>query len=336
MSTLSIRVLIVDDYEPWRRFVISTLQKEPRFLIVGEAADGLTAVQKAQELQPDLILLDIGLPSLNGMDVSRRVRQQSSNLKILFCTENLSPEIAEEALSTGASGYVVKSDAARDLLPAMTAVLQGKRYVSRRFAGHEFAKTPCSFRERGHVVQFYEDDAVLLDGLAALFRSTLRAGGSVVSAMTSPHRKALEEKLIAQGIRANETIRNERLVILDADQALSEFMDADEPSRDRFLGKFGDMIRLAQGGPEAKNRRVLVFGEMVAVLWAQKKYDAAIRLEQLWNELAQTYSFYLCCAYPASALRKRSTGSSYAQICTQHSDVVSAFDTLAAVFDHCQ
>ena len=231
---------------------------------------------------------------------------------------------------------MVKSDAARDLLPAVTAILQGRRFVSRRFAGQEFAETLDTqrFSELGHVVQFYTGDAGLLDGLAALVRSSLGAGESVAAVMTSSHRDGLEKRLIVQGIDVSEAAKNERLVILDADQALSGFMDADGPSRERFLSQFGNLLRRAQAATLGKSRRVVVFGEMVAVLWAQKKYEAAIRLEELWNELALTCSIYLCCAYPASAFADRSTGGSYARICTQDSGVVSAFADSALTPDH--
>jgi DNA-binding NarL/FixJ family response regulator len=102
--------------------------------------DGGTAVLKAQELEPDLILLDIGLPKLNGLEVARRIRRQSPTAKILFCSENSSADIAEEALATGAGGYVVKSDAAGELMPAIASVLGGARFVSRRFAGQDFVE----------------------------------------------------------------------------------------------------------------------------------------------------------------------------------------------------
>jgi DNA-binding NarL/FixJ family response regulator len=106
---------VVDDYEPWRRFVSTTLQKQPGLQIIGEAVDGLEAVQKAQQLQPDLILLDIGLPTLNGIEAARRIRELSPKSKILFVSDNRSWDIVEEALRTGAVGYVVNSDAAREL-----------------------------------------------------------------------------------------------------------------------------------------------------------------------------------------------------------------------------
>jgi DNA-binding NarL/FixJ family response regulator len=109
--------------------------------IVGEVADGDQAAQKAQELQPDVILLDISLPRLNGIQAARRIRQVSPNSKILFVSENRSPDVAEEALSTGASGYVVKSDAASQLLPAIRAVLEGKRFISASLASHFLVAT---------------------------------------------------------------------------------------------------------------------------------------------------------------------------------------------------
>ena len=339
----SIRALVVDDYQPWCRQVCSVLRTHTELQVIGEVSDGFEAVQKAQELQPDLILLDIGLPTLNGIEAARRIREVSPQSKILFVSQNTSPDVVQLALATGARGYVVKGDAGSELLTALEAVLRSETYVGRRLAS-DFAKASDagasqgvsigtlatagfpsrSFREQGHVVQFYTDDADLLDGLCALFRDRLTAGESVVAVMTGAHRSGAEKRLTAQGIDMSGATKNGRLAIFDADQALSEFMDRNGPNRERFLTLFGTRIRGA-GAAAVKNRQVVVFGEMVAVLWAQKKYDAAIRLEELWNELALTYSFYLCCAYPASEFQGTSKGERYAAICAQHSDVVSGF-----------
>jgi len=139
-----IRVLVVDDNEPWRRYLAAALRKEQGLQVIGEASDGLEAVQKAEELQPDLILLDIGLPTLNGIESARRIREVSPASKILFVSENRSAGIAEEALSTGAGGYVLKSDAAGELLPATKAVLEGKRFISVSLAGHFLVATAVS------------------------------------------------------------------------------------------------------------------------------------------------------------------------------------------------
>ena len=134
MQQSTIRVLVVDDYGPWRRFLISALQKAPGLEIIGEASDGLEGVQKAKDLQPDLILLDIGLPRLNGIEAALQIRKVSPASKILFVSQNRSVDIAKEALSTRAGGYVLKSDAAGELLPAVNRVLEGKRLVSTSLA----------------------------------------------------------------------------------------------------------------------------------------------------------------------------------------------------------
>ena len=125
-------VLVVEDFEPFRRFVCSTV--EPELQIVAEASNGLEAVHKAEELQPDLILLDIGLPGLNGIEAARRIRTLSPQSKIIFVTQESSADVIEEAMNSGALGYVVKAHAATELLDAVEAVREGRRFVDKGWA----------------------------------------------------------------------------------------------------------------------------------------------------------------------------------------------------------
>jgi DNA-binding NarL/FixJ family response regulator len=129
METAIVRIVVADDYEPWRRFVSSTLQKHPQYQIICEASDGLEAVQKSREVQPDLILLDLRLPKLSGIEAARQIRNCAPRSKILFLSENRSYDIAEYAVRTSACGYVVKSNAATELLPALEAVLNGQPFL---------------------------------------------------------------------------------------------------------------------------------------------------------------------------------------------------------------
>ena len=119
-----IRVLVVDDFENWRRQVHSLLQARPAWQVIAEASDGSEAVQKAEDLKPDLILLDIGLPKLDGIEAARRIRQCSPNSKIIFLSQNSDLDLVRAALGTGALGYVLKTDAGRELLPAVDAALR--------------------------------------------------------------------------------------------------------------------------------------------------------------------------------------------------------------------
>lgn len=121
---------MVDDYEDWRNYVRLLLGSRPEWRVICEVSDGLDAVRKAEELKPDLVVLDIGLPTLNGIEVAQRTQQLSPNSKIVFLSQENSPEVMQKALSTGAQGYVYKSCVQSDLLPAIDAVLQDKGFVS--------------------------------------------------------------------------------------------------------------------------------------------------------------------------------------------------------------
>jgi CheY-like chemotaxis protein len=143
------KILVVDDYEPFRRFVSSTLEQRAGLQIIDQASDGLEAVQKAESQQPDLVLLDIGFPTLNGIEVAKRVRKLSPATKILILSQHSSPDVVREALRSGATGYVYKSRAGSDLMPAIEAVLRGGRFVSR-----EVAEVPPSVRRMHYSFDF--------------------------------------------------------------------------------------------------------------------------------------------------------------------------------------
>lgn len=127
-------VLVVEDFLPFRRLISTLLQERPNFQVVSEASDGLEAVRRAKELNPDLIVMDIGLPGINGIEAARRMQKLAPRSKIVFLTQEGSAEVAEELLNLGALGYVQKGRALDDLFPALTAVLEGKTFVSRELA----------------------------------------------------------------------------------------------------------------------------------------------------------------------------------------------------------
>jgi len=125
------RVLIAEDFPPFRQYLISTLAKCENLQLVCDVSDGLEAVQKAEELKPDLIILDVGLPSLNGIEAARRICKRVPHTKIIFVTQQSSADVVQEALNVGAKGYVLKTKAADDLRVAVEAVLEGRQFISR-------------------------------------------------------------------------------------------------------------------------------------------------------------------------------------------------------------
>ena len=126
----SIRILIVDDHSGWRGVVRSLLAREPGFRVIAEAADGFEAVERAGDLSPDLVLMDIGMPGLNGIQATRHISSILPACKILLLTEFRSAMFAEQAMRNGATGYVVKSSADSELIPAIQSVLAGEVFIS--------------------------------------------------------------------------------------------------------------------------------------------------------------------------------------------------------------
>jgi DNA-binding NarL/FixJ family response regulator len=124
------RILIVDDFGPWRHFVSILVQSEPNLQIVAEALDGVEAGRMAEQLRPDLILLDVGLPRLSGIEAARQIRQTVPEPKIIFLSQETSADVVQEAMRSGASGYVFKTKSNTDLLRAIDSVLEGEQFIS--------------------------------------------------------------------------------------------------------------------------------------------------------------------------------------------------------------
>jgi DNA-binding NarL/FixJ family response regulator len=137
--TTPIRILVVDDFEPYRCSTCSMIQQRLDLTILAEVQDGLEAVRQAEMLQPDIILLDIGLPLLNGIEAARQITKVASSARIIFLTQESSAEVVHEALALGAWGYVIKSKAGTELLAAVDAVAQGGTFVSAGLNGYSTA-----------------------------------------------------------------------------------------------------------------------------------------------------------------------------------------------------
>ena len=311
--------------------------------IIGEATDGLEAVQKAELLQPDLILLDIGLPRLNGIEAARRINGLSPKSKILFVSGDLSWDIAEAAFSTSALGFVVKSCAARELLPAVRAVLQGKRFVSGSLGAPGLGESTHTridehhhggFGEKNHPAKvatignhkagFYFDERSLLDDITQFIGAALKVGNSAIAVATKSHLEQLFRKLQALGLDVGAAIEQDRYIALDAAETISMSLDEGMLDALRFMSCFGDLIRKAAKNATGERPRVAVYGEGAHLLWAQGNPGATIKDEKLCNRLVETYDVDMLCGYLLESGQGAMDDDLFQQICAAHSSVSSA------------
>ena len=329
---------MVEDYEPFRRFVCSTLRKRADVQIV-EAADGLEAVQKAEELQPDLIVLDIGLPSLNGIDAARRIHKLIPKGKILFVSQESSSDVVQEALASGALGYVVKAHAGSELIPAVEAVLQGRQFVSSGLSGHYLAPASDSKTldgsnaslpppakmavTRSHGVEFYSDDAGFVAGFTRFIEAALESGNTVIVVVTDSHRKSLLQRLRERDVDIVAAVEQGRYVCVDVAETLSTFMVNDRPDRPRFLKVVGSLVDAAAKASRGDCPRVAACGECAPALWEQGKADAAVEVEHLWDEIAKSCDVDILCGYVLSSFQREQESHIYEKICAEHSAVSS-------------
>jgi len=172
-----------------------------------------------------------------------------------------------------------------------------------------------------HVVQFYGEDGLLLDELSRFIGTALGAGDAAIVIATREHRDGLALRLKAWGLDTNQSVQG-RYVALDAADTLKKFMLDGWPNAALFAEVLGGVLAGVRAPSFGEHGHVAAFGEMVALLWAEGKPEAAIRLEQLWNDLAKTHSFSLRCAYPMSSFYREEHGELLLKICAEHSNVI--------------
>jgi PAS domain S-box-containing protein len=181
---------------------------------------------------------------------------------------------------------------------------------------------PHSLNHSAHSVQFYFEDRLLIEGLAGLVATALVSRDAAIIIATKVHRETLARELKDRDLDTTRAIADGRFVCLDASETLARIMLNGMPEPERFSRLMGGLITKARAAAKSEQVGLVIFGEMVALLWAEGKHQAAIRLEELWNDLAAQYSFSLRCAYPMNGFHKQEHADSFAKICAAHSSVL--------------
>ena len=185
-----------------------------------------------------------------------------------------------------------------------------------------FERRPDSPLQGEHVVYFYRESDSLLDALCNFVGPALDAGNAAVIIATKVHRDGLQHRLTARGLDTQKASQQGRYVALDALEIKSKIMVEGMPDAARFFEVVGGTIARTSASLKPASPEIVVFGELVSLLWKEGKIEAAIRLEQLWNELAKKHSFSLRCAYPVAYSYGEKNAQPLMRVCAEHSTVV--------------
>ena len=274
---MPLRILVVEDHAPFRQLVCSALQRRAEFEII-EATDGIEAVHKIEALLPDVILLDIHLPKMNGFEVAKQVRRLSPRSRLLFMSHESSPDIVRRALSLGSNGYIQKSSAGTDLLSGIDAALAGHRFLSR-----SVASAAATHR---HEIVFCPDDAAVVDVFACYLAAALNAADAAIALVAESHREHLLQALRARHADVDDAIERRACLLLDADVELDPV---------RFLAAI-DCVRSAAVTAGKAHPRIAFCGERAGRLWAAGRTEEAVQVEKLCGEVPADVD--ILCAYP--------------------------------------
>ena len=313
------RVLVVDDYEPWRRRIAAELHKSDRWRVVGECVDGADAVREAEALRPDLIILDVGLKTVNGIEAARRIVAGDPSARILFLTGQQSPDIAEAAMAIGGRGYLFKSEAGPALRRALEAVVAGARFVSPGLPALDAivptAHGPC------HSAAFHSTEAALIDDYARFAEAALGRAQPVLVLAPRARLDKIHERLEARGVHINDAIDERRYEVCDIEPELARLMPGGRYDRERLRESAASMLdtlakRAGAGGP------VAACGEIAPRLWKDGRADIALDIERVWDETARAAGADVFCGYCAdTAQLAEQEYSVFRDICAVHGAV---------------
>lgn len=310
------RILIADDNNAWRRQIRSLLELHPGLRVVCEVADGVAAVQKSEELQPDLVLLDLGLPELNGIEAARQMRELARGSRILVLSQESDSSVVREALNSGALGYIHKSRMQTELFPAIDSVLAGRQFVGSSLEGYRLRDGRQAQGFHRHDIVFYSNDAVCAAILVDFTVKVLKVGKIAVIVATKPHREGFLQKVRADhaDVDIDAEIQKGSCIILDSAETLRETLVDGIPDRGKLIQSIGSLIELAQ----RQQRTVAVCGECSPLFWAEGNEGAAIQVERLWDELMRIYGLDILCIYPLSSFQGKNNEAGLKRICAEH------------------
>jgi CheY-like chemotaxis protein len=318
------RILIVDDSELMRRGIRSLLGKRTDWLVCGEAKDGLEATEKARELRPDVVLMDLSMPRMGGAEAIRILRAEFPDTAVIIVSQNDPDVLRRHAAELGAYGYIAKGDLTRDLVDMVERVggndrsLPDSFYLSRSVRAVEDGRGVSADRKvaggervqkglaeawssvltgagpRDHIVQLYQDQQFLNRAVCRFAAAAIANGEGVILIPTIAHWDAFKSRLKDEvDVKAAE--ERGQLTIVNADEFLPAFLRDGMPDSPVFLALAANVVSRARG--EGRYPKVRCWGEMVSLLWERGDIAASMNLEDLFDQLAQQQNMAVFCSF---------------------------------------
>jgi len=310
----SVEILIADDSALFRRAVRSFIESQSDYSVCGEAGNGVEALDKVRQLRPAIVLMDINMPRMTGLEATRIIRREIPDCNVIIVTQNDATIAREQARIVDAKGFVTKSDIPRDLLPTIGKVAmenhssfgqtKNDRSTDDQSAradgasagqGEPWCGLLTSAAPRDHIVQLYQDQQFLNRAVCRFAAAAIANGEGIILVPTVAHWDAFRPRLEAEGVDVKAAEKRGQLTIVDADNLLPTFMRDGMPDSPVFLGLAASVISDARG--DGRYPKVRWWGEMVNLLWERGDVAASMQLEDLFDQLAHQQDIAIFCSF---------------------------------------
>lgn len=310
------RVIVADDHPCMLKTVREMLP--PRFDVVAAVADGRAALEAAARTNPDLLLTDISMPGLNGLDLARELKQRKSPAKVVFLTAHEDDDYISEALAIGANGYVTKSRIHSDLIPALNVGLAGQYFISpHAFVGAQ----KCG--DCDHVMEFHFEERAFFHRTAESVAIALSKGDVVFMFLSRVGLGCVTERLVAAGVSVIQAMSAGRYIALCIESVFPFLLHDGWPDPRRFEAYFSCALAKAAARARQNGAQARVFSDLLAAL-LRLHYDAGVtvQVEAMWNDLVRRHSCVVHCGCPAMHLGAGKSRQPLSRICNEHSNVI--------------
>lgn len=289
-----VRILIVDDNEMMRRGIRSLLSYRDDWSICGECKDGFEAVEAAGKLRPDVVLMDLAMPGMGGLQATRLIRSEYPNIQVIVVSQNDPVVVRDQIGEVGAAGFVPKSDIGQHLISKIEEVIRTRtsNSVTAREPWYDLLSSaaPCD-----HIVQLYQDQRFLNRAVCRFAAGAIANGEGVILVPTIANWDAFRPRLEDEGIDVRAAESRGQLTIVDADDLLPTFLRDGMPDSPVFLGLAANVVSRARG--DGRYPKVRWWGEMVNVLWERGDVTASMHLEDLFDRLAHEQDIAIFCSF---------------------------------------